>query len=186
MYYSAGTPAEVERVYSKFLAGSGIDIVAVQDGVGARVWDTKKQIDDNVSKYLNAFGTACSVASATNSANGQNKVVLWANLESFVQVHGGDRNDRQGGDQRPACIQRLKWQIDSANLVPSVEKLITFEFFHYMNTVTKDAGIYQEPMCERERLYGNYMKEFVPENLFYKNFVPKADCASYSERFCNF
>jgi hypothetical protein len=181
IHYSAGTPSEVERVYTSLLTGAGVDILMVQDGVGARVWDTKEQIEKYVPPYLTAFANASRNAGEANQKKNENGVELWANLEAFVQMHNGDR-DEQPWDAKPACINRLKMQVEAAKSVEGVRKMVTFDFFHYMNNVTN--ALYQLPLCERGRLYCSYVREFVPENKSCQSYKDEPSCAPTSDRHC--
>jgi uncharacterized protein DUF4434 len=183
IHYAAGTPAVVEQVYTSLLTGSGIDILMVQDGVGARVWDTKEMIDEYVPPYLTAFANASRKASEANQKNKESGIEFWANLEAFVQMHNGDR-DNQPWDAKPACITRLKWQVEAAQSVSGLKKLVTFDFFHYMNSVTK--ALYQLPLCERSRLYCSYIREFVPENKSCQTYIEEAGCTPIKDRHCPF
>jgi hypothetical protein len=178
--YPAGTPDEVRRVYTRLLTGAGIDVVMVQDGVGARCWDKEAQIKENVPQYLAAFGDACKEA----SRNTGKPVKLWGNVESFVQMHGGDR-DSLPFDLKPTCLKRLRWQIDAARTSPQIETLVTFAFFHYMNPVTPDDYIYKVPLCERKRLYCTYLREYVPENTSTcATYADDPNCAPITDRYC--
>ena len=64
-------PCQVEQLYGQILDQSGIDILLLQDSVGAQKWDTN--ILQRVAPYFQAFQNAC-------KATG---VQFWANLESF-------------------------------------------------------------------------------------------------------
>jgi len=64
-------PCQVEQLYRQLLDQAGIDILLLQDSVGAQQWESK--ILQHVAPYFRAFQNACSSTG----------VKFWANLESF-------------------------------------------------------------------------------------------------------
>lgn len=76
-FFSGAVPPEaVERLYRQFLAGAGVDILMLQDSVGARGWED--QIEERVVPYFEAMARAC-------RANG---LEFWINIESFMLAEG--------------------------------------------------------------------------------------------------
>jgi Domain of unknown function (DUF4434) len=180
--YPSGTPEVVEKVYADFLANSGIDIVMLQDGAGARCWHSKKDLEDNLPRYFAAFSSAAKKASEENKKSNQGSIKLWADTEVFVGTNSDCKPGNDGKDFRPACLERIKMQLEL--VAPYVENIVAFDFNHYMDPVTPDSFVYQKPLCERKRLYYNYLSMFVPENTSYKSFKDNPSCAPVSERFC--
>lgn len=151
----------VTAVYTTFLLGdekvqgAGIDIVMVQDGVGARCRNTQSDIFDNVQPYFRAFLNAAREASKVK------KVALWGNLESFKTVQGGCLDNFQRPFKgAPADFSRLQVQLEAASFdhdenQPFFEKLVTFDFFHYMSPAHPG-----DTLAERQRLYSAYIDSY--------------------------
>jgi formylglycine-generating enzyme required for sulfatase activity len=131
-------PCRVEQLYEKILDQSGINILLLQDSVGAQQWDTN--ILERVAPYFQAFQGAC-------QAKG---VQLWANLESF-QISGGAFG--------PCDVARLRKQFDAA--APFVGTFVTFDFLHYMNPVSFLSTWDQARRSRMQQLYSDYEAAFV-------------------------
>lgn len=120
------TPAQNARKfadnYRQFLGGAGLDIVMVQDGVGARCLDSLAQadLDALVQPYFYELTTACL----------EKGVDCWANLENYKTVRGGCR-DNQAFAGYPTDFARFRRQLTAAE--PFFSTFVTFDFFHYMN-----------------------------------------------------
>jgi len=128
------SPSAVQDTYSQILKSSGIDIVMIQDGVGARNWTTP--LADKLVPYFAAFRRAAGI----------NHIRTWSVVESFS--NGKDVN---GVPQKrpPAEISRLNEQLAvQATIHP--EKTITFDFFHYMSPFRGE---------QQKLLFQNYVKE---------------------------
>jgi hypothetical protein len=93
------TPAEVEKLYRDFLRDAGVDILMLQDGVGAKGWDD--EIEEKVVPYFGAFGRACRA----------NHVEFWANIECFKLV---GRTSSGVKELAPADAERLDRQMAAA------------------------------------------------------------------------
>lgn len=117
------------HMYATILPGSGIDIVMLQDGVGARGWDN--DFERRIVPYFRAMAEACRLARAK----------LWSDIEVF-------RRSSKGGRSEPADIERIKRQI--AVETPFVERFVMFDFFHYMSPHRGKA---------QKRLYERYLAE---------------------------
>lgn len=113
-------PARVADLYADLLTSSGLDIVMLQDGVGARGWDG--EVETRVTPYFSAFRDACVRAG----------VELWSDLECFRLKSG------QGGGFEPAAPGRVLEQLAAA--APFVRRFVTFDFFHYMSPSRGDAA----------------------------------------------
>jgi hypothetical protein len=147
----------VTAVYTAFLKGddkvqgAGIDIVMLQDGVGARCRNVQSDIF-SVQSYFRAF------LNATREASKVKKVALWGNLESFKTVQGGCvDNFQRPFKAAPADFNRLQIQLEAASFdfdenQPFFEKLVTFDFFHYMSPVHPG-----DTLAARQQLYSAYI-----------------------------
>ena len=126
-------PGEIEKMYTAMLIDSGVDIVMLQDGVGARGRD-----DDllEIVRYFREMRDACVTAGCE----------FWADLECFKLVGREDK----GKTFTAADADRIGWQM--AIEAPFVRKMITFDFFHYMSPYRNDAT---------KRLYADYMERYV-------------------------
>ncbi len=138
-FISAGrpSPCRVEELYRQILDQSGIDILMLQDSVGAQQWETN--IVQRAAPYFQAFQNACKSTG----------VKLWANIESFRisnNVFG------------PCDIARMKKQFDASG--PFVEDFITFDFVHYMNPVAFLSGWNQVRRAQMQQLYADYKAAF--------------------------
>ncbi|MEX2170923.1 MAG: DUF4434 domain-containing protein [Pirellulales bacterium] len=110
------------------LPQTGIDIVAMQDGVGT---------------HRTTIAESQTVFQALAPVMANHGVEFWANNESFNQIHGWPI-DGQPWAAEPTGIGFFVAQIESTNSF--VEKSITFEFLHYMspqNTAATNA-LYQD------------------------------------------
>lgn len=131
-FSGASTPEVMGAFCKKLLEGSGLDILMLQDGVGARGWDT--EVEDRVPPYFRAIANACLAAG----------VALWSDLESF-RLAG--ENPTQFA---PASINRLCQQM--AVEAPFVQHLVTFDFFHYISPHRGPA---------QKQLYDDYLRACV-------------------------
>lgn len=114
-FFSDLTPLEeMRRIYSELLDGAGIDIMMVQDGVGARGWDDA--LEAKVPPFFAMFRDVCR----------QTGVRLWCDLESFER----EDPEKEFGFI-PTEIERLERQLKA--VAPYVEQIVTFDFFHYLS-----------------------------------------------------
>jgi hypothetical protein len=103
-------PDEMGANYSRFLKGSGISIVMLQDGVAARNIPTDK-VQGWVEPYLERIEQACRSASTPD-----HEIEFWVNVESM------------GAD-----IGKLKKQIEVAKGGASTKRtVVSFEFAHHL------------------------------------------------------
>lgn len=131
-------PCQVESLYSELLNGSGLSIVLLQDSVGAQQWND--DIVQRTAPYFQAFQNACATAG----------VQFWANLESFLIT-----NDVYTATD----ISRLRRQFDAAT--PFVEKIVTFDFLHYMNPDIFLSGWNNARRTRMQQLFNDYRTQFV-------------------------
>ncbi len=144
-FFSGNVPAaEFGKLYTRFLEQAGLDIVMLQDGVGAHGWDN--QVAERIVPYFAAMRDAC----VTHG------VELWSDLESFRLVEPATAERPQPGFA-PADANRIGRQLAAA--APFVTRFITFDFFHYMSPHRGNEA--------RARLYEQYMAAFVR-----KDFLP--------------
>ncbi|MEX2310363.1 MAG: DUF4434 domain-containing protein [Pirellulales bacterium] len=110
------------------LPQTGVDIVAMQDGVGT---------------HRTTIAQSQTVFQALAPVMANHGVEFWANNESFNQIHGWPV-DTQPWAAQPTGIGTFVAQIESTN--PFVEKSITFEFSHYMSPQNTSAtnALYQD------------------------------------------
>ncbi|HWQ92025.1 MAG TPA: DUF4434 domain-containing protein [Clostridia bacterium] len=148
------SPCRVEQLYRQILNQSGIDIVLLQDSVGAQRWETN--IEQRVAPYFEAFQNACESTGAK----------LWANLESF----------RISNVYAPCDATRLKKQFDAVG--PFVENFVTFDFLHYMNPAVFLPGWDATRRGQMQQLYSDYKSAFV--DVDYTPFARPAVSATVS------
>ena len=107
---------------------TGIDILAMQDGVGT---------------HRTTIAQSQPVYQALAPVLENHGVEFWANNESFNQIQGWPV-DNQPWAAQPTSINTFVAQIESTN--PFVSKSITFEFSHYMSPQNSAAtnALYQD------------------------------------------
>lgn len=131
--------------YAQFLKGAGLNLVMLQDSVGVRNI-APEEFDDRLLPFYRAMQRAAH----------QNGAEFWGNVESLEIVPAQpDENKFQ-----PADPGRFTKQIGAG--APHVRKLVTFDFFHYMNPhgFTYEDANYRE---RQKRLYDGYKSSFVPK-----------------------
>ena len=99
-------PSLIGADLKRIVAGTGVDVVMLQDGVGARGWDEDVE---RVTPYFEVCRKVCEELG----------VRLWSDLECFTR------------DFAPAWIDRIQGQFTTE--AAFVEKFVTFDFFHYMS-----------------------------------------------------
>jgi Domain of unknown function (DUF4434) len=154
--------ASFARMYKMFLRSdsenAGVDIVMLQDSVGARSIQ-EESIPTTAGPYYRELKAAC------NSIN----VKLWANVESFevdtsIPIH----------PRIPTNYKRFEKQIGLAKEIftnKKEEQIVTFDFFHYMNPYGHIHDVVNESRpadgpeyAKREKLlYCKYLRAFVPD-----------------------
>ena len=110
------------------LASTGVDVFALQDGVG-----THRTSIAESQPVFQAFGPVMQ----------SHGVSFWANNESFNQTHGWPV-DEQPWAAEPTDINTFTAQVQST--APYVDKAITFEFSSYMSPQASAAAdaLYQD------------------------------------------
>ncbi len=121
-FFAGGIPSErFEQSWLSLLEGRPVDVVALQDGVGARGWD--EEIERRVPPYFAAMQSACR----------QRGVKLWCDLECFRLTN----NDPSRPQFAPASAERIVRQLKAVS--PFVERVVTFDFYHYMSPYRGEA-----------------------------------------------
>lgn len=114
-FFSDLTPREeMRRIYAELLDGAGIDIMMVQDGVGARGWD--EVLEEKVPPFFAMFREVCA----------KTGVRLWCDLESFER-----KDPKKEYGFIATEFDRVERQLEA--VAPYVEEIVTFDFFHYMS-----------------------------------------------------
>lgn len=108
-------PDVTEAIYAELLNGAGVDVLMLQDGVGARDLDPNS---DALRAYFNAFRNAC------GKVKGR-KVEFWADTEIYKSR------------TRPVGIETLKKQLAVES--EYAEKFVAWDFYQYMNPVVDDC-----------------------------------------------
>jgi formylglycine-generating enzyme required for sulfatase activity len=144
-FISAERPpaSEAGQIYARLLTGSGIDIVMLQDSVGAQRWDAN--VMSNTEPYFREFRKACDQA----------KVSFWANVESF-QI--------SGGNFQPCTFERMRRQLSSD--WRHVDRMITFDFFHYMNAAVYLSWWNASYIAAMTNLYTAYKSNVVDRDFY--------------------
>lgn len=125
------SPERFEQLWLNLLVDRPVDVVALQDGVGARGWD--EEIERRVPPYFAAMQRACR----------QRKVKLWCDLECFRLTN----NDPSRPSFAPASAERVIRQLKAVS--PYVERVVTFDFYHYMSPYRGEA---------QKALYEGYLR----------------------------
>jgi hypothetical protein len=146
------TADEVLDIYFRTLHETGISVLMLQDGVGARTmrgneadnakWKDLPTYLREVTKYTEAFRQVCSDLNEV----GPGKVDFWANLESFEPGWVSTN------------VQRLESQFQAQPR--GVSKFVTFDFYHYLNPVVPD-GYASGSLAGRKTLYCDYLNRFL-------------------------
>jgi hypothetical protein len=121
------SPEAFRKLFGELLTDSGIDIVILQDGVGAN--RRERRLDADVTPYFAAMRDICA----------PNEIELWSDIEIF-------QHRPKGSGREPASIERICRQIDVES--PFVATFVMFDFFHYMSPLRGS---------EQERLYEEYI-----------------------------
>jgi hypothetical protein len=122
------SPEAFRAFIADILAGSGVDILILQDGVGAN--RREKSMDSNVVPYFRAMRETCDPAG----------IELWSDIEIF-------QHRTRGSGREPAPVGRILEQIDAESSF--VTSFVMFDFFHYMSPCR--GG-------EQERLFEDYLR----------------------------
>ena len=131
-YFSHLTPLEsMRKIYDELLDGAGIDVMMLQDGVGARGWD--RDLEERIVPFFRMFRTVCD----------RRGVALWSDLESFQR-----KDPAREGGFIATTPDRLIRQLRA--VAPYVDRIVTFDFFHYMSPY---RGERQRQLYEGYRRY---------------------------------
>ncbi|MEJ5250278.1 MAG: DUF4434 domain-containing protein [Chthonomonadetes bacterium] len=131
-------PERFEQLWLSLLKDKPVDVVALQDGVGARGWDD--EIEKRVPPYFSAMQRACR----------QRGVKLWCDLECFRLTN----NNPSRPAFAPAPAERIVQQLKAVS--PYVERVVTFDFYHYMSPHRGEA---------QRALYEGYLRLVVNKGI---------------------
>jgi hypothetical protein len=136
-YFSHLTSLDSMRtIYAELLDGAGIDVVMLQDGVGARGWD--RDLEERIIPFFRMFREVCN----------RRGVALWSDLECFQR-----RRPEPHSGFVPTTPARLIRQLRA--VAPHVDRIVTFDFFHYMSPHRGDP---QRTLYEAYRRYQREQK----------------------------
>lgn len=113
------SPAVAKAVFEKLIPAMHVDILLVQDGVGANNWDGRAE--QVLPPYFKAI--------ADGAAKSKPKPEVWAIIENFRTTR--DANGAATG-RVPGNVTGIQEQI-KATTAAGVEKRVFFDFFHYMS-----------------------------------------------------
>ncbi len=154
------TPSEITASYTTILGNSGVNVLMLQDGVGARNWHD--DVAGNVVPDFQAFKRACL----------KTGVEMWSDLEAFQTTA------KPSNGMVPASIQRIERQFTAE--MPYVSQFVTFDFFHYFSPYrgALQAGLYKAYMSRFVKhpyfpMYGN-MVEVDPGLSYYQSRTPRS------------
>ncbi|MCW5206501.1 DUF4434 domain-containing protein [Desulfobulbus sp. F5] len=109
-------PGTVQETYTKILHRTGIDFLALQDSVGAKYISVN---DPELPTYFAAICAACTA----------NQIEMWANAESFALSPFLDNE----GKPKKTAAEPARF-IKQLELSQGASRIVTFDFFHYMNS----------------------------------------------------
>jgi hypothetical protein len=132
-FFQGNMPAKwVEKNYSKIFEKSGIDILLLQDGVGAHNWNVS--MSEKLKPYFQAYRSAAT----------KNHIRTWGVLENFSTL----KEVPAGHPVRsPAEMSRLREQL-KFHSAQGLERTLAFDFFHYMSPLRGAA---------QKKLYEEYL-----------------------------
>ncbi|MCX7018096.1 MAG: DUF4434 domain-containing protein [bacterium] len=134
-------PDDFKTVWADFLSSAGVDIMMVQDSVGAlNVSRDSEERFKILPLYLDALHDACA----------QTSVALWLDLEVFEQIHGTPI-DGEEWSGRPAEIGRVTRQLELGSQY--VERIVCYCFSHYLSP----NGIIPSAARRSSALYQQYL-----------------------------
>jgi Domain of unknown function (DUF4434) len=127
------TPAETKALFAGLLKDSGVDVVLVHDGVGARGWPA---VESKAPEFFKAYGEAAGRGTQ-----------LWVDVELY-----------EYGTNLPITLERFQQQ---TTLWPSDgTTAIGWDFFHLMDPT--DAREHLGSQEKRKALYDAYKTWLVP------------------------
>ncbi len=125
------TDESFTTIWEEVISLSGVDIVAMQDSVGAlNVSGTETLRIQCLPHYVLMISGICS----------RSNVAFWWNVETFRQTHGNPI-DQENWGATTADFERVKFQVLFA--AQHATKLIQFDFPHYFSPVYANSSIAQ-------------------------------------------
>ncbi len=121
-YFTTNLPDDrFAEIWGETIAQSGVDVVAMQDSVGAlNVSGTETLRMQYLPHYIDLIADLCE----------QKGVTFWWNVETFAQTHGTPI-DSQGWSATTADFERVQRQV--AYAAERAVKIINFDFPHYFS-----------------------------------------------------
>lgn len=144
-YFTTNLPdPEFKKIWSDVIRTSGVDILAMQDSVGAlNVSGTETLRMQHLRHYIHLIADICESVGTE----------FWWNVETFRQTHGTPI-DTQGWSAVTSDFERVKLQTIYA--AERANKIIQFDFPHYFSPGYPNAAI-----AERNKpFYEAYKKWF--------------------------
>ncbi|MGC8718244.1 MAG: DUF4434 domain-containing protein [bacterium] len=119
-------PKELAPRWAKLFKLAGIDMVAIQDGSGRMNY---KISNEKTHEYFRAFKEELR----------KDNIELWVDMEIYHQT-----KDWPNWDAEPTSIESIKERLEVEG--PLVEKIVSFEFTHYMSPRMgkKQEKLYQD------------------------------------------
>jgi len=140
-FYADVPPSEFKAIWKDFLNLSTVDVLMIQDSVGAlNVSGSPKERLKLLPPFLKALNEACA----------ETKVKFWLDLEIFEQIHGPPL-DGEPWSARVADFERIRRQLEIGQQF--VEKIVCYEFAHYLSP----NGIIPTTAESARQLYYEYM-----------------------------
>lgn len=133
--------AALREKFAELLTGAGIDVVLLQDSVGARCWDNDVY---RIRPYFRAMRDACL----------RSGVELWSDVEVF-RIESTEREGKTESRFLPADAARLARQLTAA--APFVTRLVAFDCYHYMSPYRGER---------QKQFYDAYLRGFVDKPFY--------------------
>jgi len=124
------SPEELALRWARLFKLTGIDIVAIQDGAGRMNY---KISNEKIYEYFKAF----------KEEFNKNNIRLWTDMEIYHQTENWPNWDAE-----PTSIESIRERLEIEG--PLVEKIVCFEFHHYMSPKMGD---------KQKRLYQLYRRK---------------------------
>ena len=133
---SLSTPEQLQHFMAE-LAKSNLQIIMLQDGVGAQ--------HVTLNRLANYYEAA---QRGLFEENKNYKGVFWSDLETFASPNGEYPFE-------PATFDRVKQQLETALSIPKVSKIVSFQYFDDMSTKSP----HKAKADTLREAYKNYIKE---------------------------
>jgi hypothetical protein len=134
--YSIDDAEKAAMIYESMLTGTQLDIVMLQDSVGAKpeTWSPTQ-----AAAYLAPLKKVCT----------KHGMQLWSNIESF---------ETNGSGWIPCLFERLDEQISATK---NADRRVTFDFLHYMNGRVHLSSWSEKYVGRMQKLHDKYKAKYV-------------------------